>query len=116
MDKTGLGEQIFVELSAEIGNIEPLHFTAEEKYKLIMDLRHEIENFNIAFPNSKDDTLTYNFTNELLKELNEYTVKVKTETGRLRFAGGSYDDCVISLALAIKAAQKGSGDYSIRTF
>jgi hypothetical protein len=113
VDKTGLGEQIVKEMQEEIPNIEPVHFTADEKYKMIMDLRHIIEQGILSIPNSKEDSATYSYTQELLKELNEYTIKVKTDTGKLKFSGGAYDDCVISLALANKASQSLFGDASI---
>lgn len=112
MDKTGLGEQIFRELSQIIPNCEPIHFTADEKYKLIMDLRHEFETFNIEIPNTKDDAVTYAYSQQLLKELNEFTIKVNTGA-KLKFGGGKFDDCVISLALANRASLQIHGDVSI---
>lgn len=115
-DKTGLGEQIFKQLSETIPNMEPLHFTAEAKYKMILDLRHEFENYNLLIPNSKDDQNSYNYAQQLLKELNEFILKVKTDTGRVKFSGGQYDDTVISLALANQASLNQYGDFSIRAF
>jgi len=113
MDKTGIGEQAFREFSQIFSNVEPFHFTAEEKYKLVMDLRHEFENFLISIPGGKDDITTYAYTQELLKELNEFTIHINEKTKKLKFGGGRYDDCVISLALAVKAAHSEYGETSI---
>jgi len=118
MDKTGLGEQIFRELSVEIPNIEPLHFTYDEKFKLIMDLRHEFETGNMLLPSNKADIACYDFTQELIKELNDFVLKVdlqnRTKT-KTKFGSGAYDDCVISLSLANRASQNPFGSASIRS-
>lgn len=116
IDKTGCGEQIVKELMEAIPSIEPVHFTAEEKYKMLMDLRHEFENYNISIPGSKDDSNAYAHSTTLLKELNEFTIKLKLETGRLKFSSGAYDDTVISLALANKASISNSGIVSLSSF
>ena len=113
MDKTGLGEILFREFSAIIPGVSPFHFTHDEKYKLLMDLRHEFETFNYTIPYSKDDLQTYNYTQELLKELNDFQIKINERTKKTTFQGGKYDDCVISLALANKASQNFNGQVSI---
>jgi Terminase large subunit, T4likevirus-type, N-terminal len=113
IDKTGLGEQIFREMAQILHNVEPMHFTADEKYKMILDLRHVFETFEMVIPNSKKDINCYNYTQQLLKELNEYVVKSNTPSGKVRFAGGQFDDTVISLALANKASISEYGTASI---
>jgi hypothetical protein len=115
VDKTGCGEQIFKDLALEIEGLEPIHFTYEEKFKLIMDLRHEFETFNISLPNSKND-MSYGFTQELVKELSDFMLKVDLENRtktKTKFGSGKFDDCVISLALANRASLNSYGNISI---
>jgi len=116
VDKTGLGEIFFRELKQLIPNVEPLHFTYDEKWKLIMDLRQEFERFNIEIPCSKKDIKAYSYSQQLLKELNDFTLKVDTKHTKsgVKFSSGEYDDCVISLALANRASQNIYGNVSIR--
>jgi hypothetical protein len=117
IDKTGCGEQIFRDLAEIIPGIEPVHFTYEEKYKLIMDLRLEFEKFRLRLPNSKEDLKCYGFTQELIKELSDFILKVDLENRtktKTKFGSGRYDDCVISLALANRASQNSFGTVSIR--
>lgn len=116
IDKTGLGEQIFKDLSVVVPNLEPVHFTYDEKFKLIMDLRQEFEKKNILLPNSKEDLRAYAYTQELLKELGDFVLKVdlqnRTKT-KTKFGSGKHDDMVISLSLAIRASQSPYGEASI---
>lgn len=119
VDKTGLGEQIFKDLSMTINHLDPIHFTYDEKFKLVMDLRHEFETYNMSIPLSKDDPQTYSYGQELLKELNEFVLKVDLENRtktKTKFGSGKFDDCVISLALANRASQNAYGNVSIKTF
>jgi len=98
IDKTGLGEEPVKQLCEEIPGIEPVHFTYDEKFKLIMDLRHEFETFHISLPNSKDDN-GYDFTQTLLKELSDFVLKVDLENRnktRTKFGSGKYDDCFVA--------------------
>lgn len=117
LDKTGLGEQIFRDMAEKVPNVEPLHFTYDEKFRLIMDLRHEFEVGKISLPNSKSDMEAYTFTQNLLKELGDFVLKVdlqnRTKT-KTKFGSGKYDDAVISLALALRASQSNYGSVSFR--
>jgi len=114
VDKTGLGEQIFKEFKNEISSVQSFHFTAEEKHNLIMDLRHEFEVLKIMIPNNKEDLKTYNFSQQLFKELQDFQIKVDlSRKTKMKFTSGKYDDCVISLALANRAAQNIDGNISI---
>jgi len=114
IDATSIGEQQTKELQQEFGNIEAVKFTYEEKMKMILDLRQEFEKFNLIIPNKMGDA--YSFTQILLKELNEFTLKVDLRPGntvRPKFSSGKYDDTVISLALANKATISNFGNVSI---
>ena len=116
VDKTGLGEVFFRELQAEIYNVYPMHFTAQEKNKLLLDLRHEFEKKGLSIPSSKDDLKAYAYAQNLIKELNDFVVKVNIGGRTLtRFASGEYDDAVISLALANRASLQSYGTASIRS-
>jgi hypothetical protein len=115
-DATGLGEDQAIKLVKEFPNAEPIKFTHDEKYKMVLDLRQEFENLNIVIPNSKDDIDAYYFTQELLKELNEFTLQADIrigQTSKTKFHSGKYDDCVISLALANHASQNLYGEISL---
>jgi len=71
----------------------------------------------VMIPNSKEDINTYSFAQELIKELNEFSLKIDMKIGnttRPKFHKGKYDDCVDSLALANKASQELYGEVSIR--
>lgn len=117
VDAHGLGEQQAREISVEFPQISPLKFSYDDKYSMLMDLRNEFDNFRIVIPNNKDDVNAYSFAEVLLKELNEFTMKVDLRAGqstRPRFASGKHDDTVISLAMANKASQEIYGDVSIR--
>jgi hypothetical protein len=116
VDKTGMGESIFVEWAKLYNHLEPIHFSYDEKFKLIMDLRYELETFNLAIPNSKEDLRAYSYTEELVKEMSDFVLKVDLENRtktRTKFSSGKYDDCVISLSLAVRASQNIYGDVSI---
>jgi phage terminase large subunit-like protein len=115
VDGTGLGEFQVQNLQGEFSGLQVIKFTYEEKYKILLDLRQEFENYNITLPNAKDDE-AYAFTQNLLKELSDFSLKVDLRPGqtvRPKFHSGRYDDCVISLALANKASQKIYGQLNI---
>jgi len=118
IDSTGLGDIPVRELQEKFDCVEAIKFTYDEKYKMLMDLRQEFERFNITLPNLKDDR-AYTYTQQLLKELNDFSIKTDLRIGsrqKLKFHSGKTDDCVISLALANRAAQSTSGNVSLTTF
>lgn len=118
IDKTGLGELFYKELKMDMPNIYPMHFTYQEKYNMLMDLRREFERLMIVVPNSKEDVSCYSYTEQLLKELNDFIMRAdfKDPTKNIvRFSSGDYDDCVISLALANKISMTSGGGVSIRS-
>jgi len=117
VDATTLGDQQAKEIQQEFPQIEPKKMTYDEKYAMMIDLRNEFDKFNVMIPNSKEDINTYSFAQELIKELNEFSLKMDMKIGnttRPKFHKGKYDDCVDSLALANKASQELYGEVSIR--
>jgi len=117
IDATGLGEQQARELSVEFAGVEPMKITYEEKYKMLLDLRQEFERFNLSIPNNKEDIPTYQYSQELIRELNDFGLKIDLRAGQStkpKFISGKYDDCVMSLALANRASISPFGQISIR--
>jgi hypothetical protein len=88
IDATGLGEQQAKELSQEFSNVEPLKITYDEKYKMLLDLRQEFERFNMIIPNSKNHMATYSHAQQLLKELNDFAIKMDLRPGSLNASDG----------------------------
>ena len=116
-DATAIGDQQAKELQLEFSNLEPMKMTYDDKYAMMIDLRNEFDKFNIIIPNSKDDLNCYAFAQELIKELNEFALKIDLRPGqstRPKFHKGKYDDCVDALALANKASQEIYGEVSIK--
>lgn len=119
VDATGIGDKQGRDLQEEFQSLEVLKITYDEKYKMLMDLRQEFENLNMILPNSKADINAYSFTQTLLKELADFSLKVDIRPGTLirpKFHSGKHDDCVISLALANKASQNIYGQISLTGF
>lgn len=118
IDANGLGSQQAVELQQEFPNLIAKKYQYDEKYKMMIDLRNEFDKLNMIIPNSKEDTKTYAFAQQLLKECNEFTINIDVRPGqttRPKFKKGEYDDCVDSLALANNASIS-LGSASLRGF
>jgi hypothetical protein len=123
-DANCIGDGQAKELHIEFPNLEPMKTSYEIKYKMMMDMRNEFDNFSIVIPNGKDqntkeiiDMNAYGFSEELLKELNEFSLKIDLrpgETTRPKFHKGKYDDCCDALAMAIHASKEVYGEVSIR--
>lgn len=123
-DANGLGDQQAKELHDEFSNLEPIKTGYDDKYKMMIDLRNDFDNFKIIIPSGKDlnskeikDINAYSYSQELLKELNEFSLQVDLRPGqttRPKFHKGKYDDCVDSLAFAVKASEQIYGQISIR--
>ena len=116
MDATGLGEDQAKSLQKEFPELEAVKMTYDEKMKMILDLRQEFFKKNIVLPNSRDDLMAYNLTQQFLKEGNDFTLQTDLRLGqtvRPKFHSGKYDDCVISFALANKASTNPFGSISI---
>lgn len=92
IDSTGVGEPIYEDLQRIGLNITPIHFTNEVKKQLIQKLILAIEQQLFTIPNIA----------QLVSELKSFTYKFTLE-GRIQYTApeGLFDDCVISLALAI---------------
>jgi len=116
IDGTGLGDQQARDIEKEFSGIEIIKVTYDLKLNMFTDLRREFENLTISLPNSKDD-LAYTFTQQLIKELGEITLKTDLRVGqttRQKFSSGKYDDCADSLAFANRASQNIYGKVSFR--
>lgn len=116
VDGTGIGDQQSRDVEREFPGVEIIKFTYDIKLNMLTDLRREFENLAISLPNSKDDT-SYSFTQQLVKELSEVTLKTDLRVGqttRQKFSSGKYDDCATSLALANRASQQIYGKVSFR--
>jgi hypothetical protein len=116
VDGTGLGDQQARDIEREFSGVEIMKVTYDLKLNMFTDLRREFENLNISLPNSTDDT-SYGFTQQLIKELNEITLRTDLRPGqttRQKFGKGKYDDCADSLAYANRASQDLFGRVSIR--
>lgn len=113
VDKTGLGETLYLELKEIIPSIDFFQFNATNaKSDMILNLRNEFENGNIIIPYSKEKLEEYDLMNNLLRELTEFVIKVKNV--RTVFEGsGKHDDMVISLALALEASRRNIGRVSL---
>lgn len=111
-DATGVGDPIVEELQREGIGIYHFHtpgsekstpgvkFTNINKENMIEKLRVAIEQRIITFPNHDD----------LIQELNDFEVQVMpSKNYRYQAPEGKFDDCVISLALAVWAL--GGGMY-----
>ena len=114
VDKTGMGEFALQELQADFTNVEPFHFTAEDKKNLLFDLQTEFDNGRIIIPASKDCPKTLKYSEQLLKELKDVQIAPSPQTkAKIKFKFGKYDDSVISLALANRASKDIYGDVSL---
>lgn len=92
IDSSGVGEPIYEDLAREGLRITPYKFTNESKKQVIEKLILAIEQKLIGYPNIE----------QLKLELQSFTYEV-SRFGNVRYCApaGQFDDCVISLALAI---------------
>jgi hypothetical protein len=92
MDSTGVGDPIYEDLVRFGLNVIPINFTHEIKNHIIEKLILAIEQQLITFPDIP----------QLIEELKAFTYKI-SPMRRIIYGApeGFYDDCVISLALAI---------------
>jgi len=92
IDATGVGDPIYEDLLREGLRIIPYKFTNENKSRLIEKLILAIEQRLIGFPE----------IGPLKQELESFTYEV-SKFGNIKYCApvGQYDDCVISLGLAI---------------
>jgi len=96
MDATGLGDPIYDTLQARGVPVYPYHMSTARKTTIIQNLAVALETKGITFP-----------ANRILEhELNAYMYEI-TPAGTIRYSApeGDHDDSVVSLALAVWAAQ-----------
>jgi len=113
---TGIGAKQAKDIEQQFSGVEMLKVTYEIKHKIFMDLRREFERFNMVLPNNRDDD-AYKFTQQLVSELSEVSVKIDLRAGqttRNKLSFGKYDDCVNSLAYANRASLDPYGTVSFR--
>ena len=99
MDRSGVGEGVYEQLAASLGEeVLGLKFTAERKAELLIRLRMLMEEGGLRLP----------YDRELLAQLNDIRY-VLSPSGKLLFSHppGGHDDMVMALALACWAATKG---------
>ncbi len=113
IDQTGMGEAFYNDLKNELPNVFGFHFSASEKERILLNLRHQFEKGNITIPYSKEDNHTYSMSQVLFKELNEMVIRIK-KAKTSYVSAGKHDDTVMALALANEATRsKGYGNVSI---
>lgn len=95
LDSTGVGDPILDDLQSAGLSVEGYRFTQDSKAKLIEQLTVAIEQRLITYPNYE----------HLLTELSEFEYSISRKGGLIHYSApeGKYDDCVISLALAVWA-------------
>lgn len=94
LDSTGVGDPVFDIMKTSGAHVEPFKFTNTSKEALVRGLMIALENEEISYP--QIDTLIAEL------EVFEYTIG---STGVFRYNApeGFHDDCVMALALAVKA-------------
>ena len=99
LDSTGLGDPILDDLAPHM-RVEGYKFTNISKRQLIENLAICIEREEISFPDIP----------ELINELNTYAFE-QTDGGLIKYnaPSGLHDDCVVALALAVWAWNRGRG-------
>lgn len=99
LDTTGIGDPIVEQIRAAGVNVDEYMFNNRSKQQLIENLAVAIEHERIHFP--KIDVL--------INELDSFRYEM-TKTRQIRYSApeGFHDDAVISLALAVWQAQRGS--------
>lgn len=105
MDSTGVGEPIYDAVKKLHRKTEGLKFSNSSKQKLIENLILNIEKSEITIPNMKK----HKDAAQIVYELEAYESEV-TSSGNIKYNApqreGFYDDCVISLALAVWKLRK----------
>jgi len=106
VDQTGIGDPIVDDLRNSGLSIEGLKFTNESKQSLIETLILTFEKQTITIPDYKP----------LIHELEAFSYEM-TKTGLIRYnaPSGYHDDCVISLALALKGQTNNMSNFTIWT-
>jgi hypothetical protein len=100
VDSTGAGEPIYESLLEAGCNAEPYPFTAASKTAVINNLALLLEQRKVVLPRA-------DLCPALIDELEAFEYSI-TDAGSVKTGapGGMHDDCVISLALAMKDVEK----------
>lgn len=107
-ETNGIGDVVFDLLTKTDSHIKPFLTTNESKNEIIEELIYAFQTENIQIP-------TEELFQPLHQELNTFTFEYSPKTRRIIYGSlqGFHDDCIISLALALKASRKKSMGYSI---
>lgn len=102
VDSTGVGDPIFDQLKTIGVNAEGYKFTNPSKENLVRGLMIALENQEISYPDIP----------ELISELEAFEYDIGS-SGVFRYSApdGLHDDCVFSLALAVEACRKPTGNF-----
>jgi hypothetical protein len=101
-DSTGVGDAIVEQLQRKCPNIEGLKFTSQSKQDLMEGLSLAIQTAEVRYPSGP-----------IVNELEQFEF-IYRDRGRVTYSApsGMHDDCVMALALAIKAAKSSVDNYS----
>ena len=100
-ETNGIGDVVFDLLKKEVHNIKPFITTNESKNSIIEELIHAFQTESISIP-------TGELFSVLQSELSTYSFTYSPKTRRIIYSAmnGFHDDCVISLALSLRAKTK----------
>ncbi len=103
VDSTGVGDPVLESLQKESGNFEGFKFSSASKQQLMEGLAMSIQQQKITYPNGI-----------IVMELEQFEYEY-TRTGvKYSAPQGLHDDCVCSLALAVKKHSVPQAEYRIR--
>lgn len=102
VDSTGVGDPVFDQLKTIGVNVEGYKFTNPSKENLVRGLMIALENQEVRYPNIP----------ELISELESFEYDISS-SGLFRYSApeGLHDDCVYSLALAVEAGRRPTGNF-----
>lgn len=107
-ETNGIGDVVFDLLKKRVPSVRPFITTNETKNEIIEELILAFETNVISIP-------TQRLFPYLIQELNTYTFEYSIKTRRLIYNAmqGFHDDCVMSLALALKGKNKKATTFTI---
>lgn len=106
-ETNGIGDVVFDLLRKSNSSIRSFTTTNESKNEIIEELIYAFQNGSISIP-------TQQLFQALHQELQTFSFKYSQQTRRIQYGASQLfnDDCVMSLAIALKAKQKRSMGYS----
>jgi phage FluMu gp28-like protein len=107
-ETNGIGDVVFDLLKKSNNDIRPFLTTNETKNEIIEELIHAFQTQSIQIPSQDLFPLLH-------QELNTYSFIYSPRTRRIIYGAlnGFHDDCVMSLAIALKGKNKRSGGFSV---